>query len=194
MPDLLFMKLAGDNFKGEEPVSSGTSGPGLVRINSFSHNISQDLARIRPSAHLHSDSEKSMLRKGEPQQGSFTVNRYFDKVSIQLFAAASAGIVFDWVAIYFCSVVKDDDDHTTKPVWEIFLKRCVIEDFVYEYSGNWPQEVLSFAFTSIEWRTNWPKAYDGSETSALSFGWSGTEIIVYEPTDYDSAAWKWQDL
>lgn len=195
MSDLLFMKLCGDNFKGEEPITSDTdNGKGLVRINSFSHNITQDLATIRPSAHLHSLDEISMLRKGEPQQGYFNVHRYFDKISIQLFAAASAGVVFDWIGIYYCSVMKDDDDHTTKPVWEIFLKRSVIADFQYEYSGDWPEENISFAFTSIEWRTNWPSAYDGSTTSPVTLGWNGTENKVYEPTDYADQGWEWQEL
>jgi type VI protein secretion system component Hcp len=201
MSDLLFMKLAGDSFKGEEPINDDcdtADHQGMMRINSFSHQISQDIAPIRPSAHKHSDTEKTILRKGEPQQGLFIVNRYFDKVSPELFAAASAGILFDWVAIYYCSLIKEgEEDVSTEPVWEIILKRSVIADFQYGYSADWPEETISFAFTSIVWRTHLPKAYDGSLSSAHGYIWNGTLNRVQKLADdihYTGKDWEWPGM
>lgn len=168
MSELVFMKLDGKSFEGEEPIGNSK---GLVRIKTFSHAISQDLAPMRPSV----NGTTKELRKGSPTQGPFNVTRYFDKVSPKLFSAACAGIRFERVSVFFCSMNPDTkhEKHTPEPILQILLQNAVITDFQYSYLETWPSEVMSFAYTSIGWRTNWPDPEKGTWQPLEDVGWNG---------------------
>jgi type VI secretion system secreted protein Hcp len=186
MADLLFMKLSGDGFKGEEPIGSSKD---LVRIKTFSHDIAQDLVPIRPSA---VGSTKEIVR-GTPRQGQFTVTRHFDKISPKLFSAATAGIRFDAVSIYFCSVMADSkhEKHEPELILQILLENAVIANFQYGYNSDWPTEIVSFAYTSIGWKTNWPDPTDGTVKPLGDVGWNG-ELNKPAAPDFNILKWeKW---
>ena len=60
MADMLFLKLSGENFEGEEPVSQTKGMTGLIRIYSYSHGLSLEMAPLRPSAGEDARMRRSM--------------------------------------------------------------------------------------------------------------------------------------
>jgi type VI protein secretion system component Hcp len=141
------------------------------------------VAPLRPSV----AGTSKELRRGLPMQGLFKVTRYFDKVSPKLFSAASAGIRFDHVWIYFNSIMPDSkhEKHESESILKIQLENVVIAEFSYGYSDTWPTEEMSFAYTSIGWRTNWPDPKTGTLGMLSDAGWNGELNIPFTPAFKD---------
>lgn len=182
MSDLLFMKLKG--IDGEEPIGSDQK---LVRIQTYSHAVSQTVAPLRPSV-----GESTLLRRGLGDQHQFVVTRHFDKVSPKLFDAASAGIVFEFVVIFYCTVMPDSKGEKSdpEPLLKIVMKNAIISQFEYGFVDTWPQETLSFNYMSIGWDTKWPDPTDGKVASLSPAGWNGEKNVpgsLLAPSDLD---WK----
>lgn len=161
------MRLKGQSFEGEEPIGDDQK---LVRIESYSHGIGMPVTSARPSA-----GENVNLRRGPCQHGAFTVTKGFDKVSSKLFDAASAGVVFEDVLIFLCSVMSDSKNEKNGPdsILTIHLTNAVIVSFEYSYAGDWPMEVISFSYTSIFWDVSWPDPVDGTINDLEQSGWDG---------------------
>lgn len=164
---LLYMRLKGQSFEGEEPIGDDQK---LIRIGSYSHSLGMPVSSARPSA-----GENVNLRRGPCQHGTFTVTRGFDKVSSKLFDAAAAGVVFEDALIFLCSMMggSKNESHGLDSLLTIHLTNAIMTSFQYSYSGDWPIEVIGFSYTSIFWDVSWPDPVDGKVNDMEQAGWDG---------------------
>jgi len=173
MPDMLFMRLQGDNFAGEEPIGDSKD---LIRILSYSHNISTPVSALRPNV-----GDDARNRRGPCEHGLFRVTKALDKTSSKLFSASCNGIMFKNVAIFLCSQDFNSSSNTSEmqPFFTIYLTEAIIAEYSYECEGKWPLEYLSFHYTSIGWDLDWIDPDPGDDTATLTqlseVGWDGTK-------------------
>lgn len=187
MADMLFMRLQGDNFAGEEPIGDSKD---LIRILSYSHNISTPISALRPNV-----GDDARNRRGPCEHGLFQVTKALDKTSSKLFSACCNGVMFKNAAIFLCSQDQNSMTKTSEmnPFFTINLAEAIIADYSYKCEGQWPLEFLSFHYTSIGWDLDWidpdPSNLTATLTQLSDVGWDGTKD---KEASISSSSVKWE--